>query len=99
MVHTKVLAAMFLNGASSKRFKPLMEDIANQFTFGKDNYPATLEDAVRLLNNYRGLGWSVNMETKKPGKWPPWNGERRTTAFGMWWRRGRRPGIVTFIKK
>ena len=56
IVRSKVLAAMFLNGASSKRFKMLTDDIANQFTFGQDNYPTTLEDAVRLLNNYRGSG-------------------------------------------
>ena len=56
IVHANVLTAVFINGASSKRFKPLMDNIANQSTFGQDNYPTTLEDAVHLFNNYKGSG-------------------------------------------
>ncbi|KAL7470808.1 hypothetical protein ACHAXS_011072 [Conticribra weissflogii] len=49
----RYLALLFLSNADGNRYKKLRDDLANQYLMGADNYPKTLEQAVKLLNNYR----------------------------------------------
>jgi hypothetical protein len=47
------LAMMLLSGANNNRFWKLREDLANDYTKGRDNYPSTVDGMLRLLNNYK----------------------------------------------
>lgn len=49
----RYLALLFLSNADGYRYKKLCDNLANQYLMGSDNYPKTLEQAVKLLNNYR----------------------------------------------
>ena len=44
---------MLLRGANSIRYGALKTELANDMTKGQDNYPKTLVEAARLLNNYK----------------------------------------------
>ncbi|KAL7447592.1 hypothetical protein ACHAXS_006643 [Conticribra weissflogii] len=46
-------ACLVLNGADNGRYKQLKDDLHNQHMMGTDNYPKTVEHAVKLLNNYK----------------------------------------------
>ena len=47
------LACMLLRGADSIRYGPLKTELANDMTKGQDNYPKTMVEASRLLNDYK----------------------------------------------
>ena len=47
------LACMILRGADSNRYGPLKTELANDMTKGQDNYPKTMVEAKRLLNDYK----------------------------------------------
>ena len=47
------LACMLLRGADSIRYGTLKTELANDMTKGQDNYPKTMVEAARLLNDYR----------------------------------------------
>jgi len=47
------LACMLLRGADSIRYGPLKTELANDMTKGQDNYPKTMVEAARLLNDYK----------------------------------------------
>ena len=47
------LACMLLRGADSIRYGALKTELANDMTKGQDNYPKTMVEAARLLNNYK----------------------------------------------
>ena len=49
-----VKGAMLLSGADQKRFGSLKKELHNDYLKGTDNYPYTLDRAVRLLENYEG---------------------------------------------
>ena len=49
----KIIATMFLSGASFKQHQEMKDDLANEWTLGSDRYPTTIEETVRLLNNYK----------------------------------------------
>ena len=44
--------AIFLDGSNLEKYKNLKNDLENDFSKGTDNYPPTLERAVRLLKKY-----------------------------------------------
>ena len=44
------LAALFLSGANRERYGPLRNELANQFTFGNDLYPKTVDQCLTMLN-------------------------------------------------
>ena len=48
----KFCAALMLSGANVKKFKALKHDLSNSFALGNNNYPATMEGVLDLLNNY-----------------------------------------------
>jgi hypothetical protein len=50
------LACMLLRGADSIRYGALKVELANDMTKGQDNYPKTMVEATRLLNDYRTAG-------------------------------------------
>ena len=47
------LACMLLRGADSIRYGALKTELANDMTKGQDNYPKTMVEAARLLNDYK----------------------------------------------
>jgi hypothetical protein len=47
------LACMLLRGADSIRYGPLKTELANDMTKGQDNYPKTMVETSRLLNDYK----------------------------------------------
>ena len=47
------LAMMLLSGANKGRFWKLREDLANDYTKGRDNYPSTVDGMLHSLNNYK----------------------------------------------
>ena len=47
------LACMLLRGADSIRYGALKTELANDMTKGQDNYPKTMVEATRLLNDYK----------------------------------------------
>jgi hypothetical protein len=48
------LAMMFLSGANNSKFWKLREDLANDYVKGRDNYPSTVDAALRMMNTYKG---------------------------------------------
>ena len=49
-----VKGSLLLSGADQKRFGMLKKELHNDYLKGTDNYPYTLDRAVRLLENYEG---------------------------------------------
>ena len=47
------LACMLLRGADSIRYGPLKKELSNDMTKGQDNYPKTMVETTRLLNDYK----------------------------------------------
>ena len=48
------LACMLLCGACQARYGQLKNDLANNMTKGPDNYPKSIIDATRMINEYKG---------------------------------------------
>ena len=62
------LACMLLRGADSIRYGPLKTELANDMTKGQDNYPKTMVEASRLLNDYKvGREHSALATTQEKG--------------------------------
>ncbi len=53
ILKNQYLTLLFISNADRNRYKKLRDDLANQYLMGADNYPKTLEQAVKLLNNYQ----------------------------------------------
>jgi hypothetical protein len=47
------LSCMILRGWDNSRYYQLKIDLANDMTKGRDNYPMTIVETTRLLNNYK----------------------------------------------
>ncbi len=47
------LTCMLLRGADSMRYGPFKTELANDMTKGQDNYPKTMVEVARLMNNYK----------------------------------------------
>ena len=47
------VACLITNGADNGRYKQLKDALHNQYTMGTDNYPKTIEGAIKILNNYK----------------------------------------------
>jgi len=47
------LACMLLRGADNGRYHQLKDDLSNNMSLGKDNYPKTMVETTRLLNEYK----------------------------------------------
>jgi hypothetical protein len=52
----KFLACLFLAGSDRERYKPVVDDLGNDFTLGKPNYPEDVTGMLNLLTNWRGIG-------------------------------------------
>jgi hypothetical protein len=44
---------MLLRGADSTRYGRLKTELANDMTKGQDNYPKTMVEEARLMNDYK----------------------------------------------
>jgi hypothetical protein len=51
----KFLACVFLANADRERYKPVIDDLGNDFSLGSNNYPADVPTMLSLLSNRRGL--------------------------------------------
>jgi hypothetical protein len=51
----KFLACVFLANADRERFKPVIDDLGNDFGLGSNNYPAYVPSMLNLLSNRHGL--------------------------------------------
>ena len=49
-VREEFLAALFLSGANRDRYGALRNELANQYTFGNDLYPKTMDQCLTMLN-------------------------------------------------
>ncbi|CAB9520834.1 unknown protein [Seminavis robusta] len=49
----RTIALDFIVGADRSRFGKLTEDLENSFTQGRNNYPATMTDALKILTNWK----------------------------------------------
>jgi hypothetical protein len=47
------LACMLLRGSNNGRYHKLKDDLSNNMSLGKDNYPKTIVETTRLLNEYK----------------------------------------------
>jgi hypothetical protein len=50
----KLLACMFLAGADRRRFKPIIDELNNDFLRGKVSYPEDVGSMCLLMSHYRG---------------------------------------------
>ncbi len=48
-----VKAALLISGADKRRYGKLKDEVANNYLLGTDQYPDTLDKAVRILSNYQ----------------------------------------------
>jgi hypothetical protein len=46
------LSCMVLRGADNSRYHQLKVDLSNDMTKGTDNFPKTMAETMRILNNY-----------------------------------------------
>ena len=53
MCREEYLACMLLRGADNGRYYKLKDNLANNMALGQDNYPKTIVETTRLLNDYR----------------------------------------------
>ena len=51
--YNKLLAYLFLNGADKTRSGKLIEDLANQYAMGYQNYPTDLAAASAMILGYQ----------------------------------------------
>jgi hypothetical protein len=51
----KLLACLFLANSDRDRFKTVIDDVGNEFQFGKINYPEDVSGMSQLLTNRRGV--------------------------------------------
>jgi hypothetical protein len=51
----KLLACLFLANSDRDRFKTVIDDLGNEFQFGKINYPEDVSGMSQLLTNRRGV--------------------------------------------
>ena len=47
------LSCMILRGSDNSRYYQLKTDLANDMTKGQDNYPKTIVETTRLLDDYK----------------------------------------------
>ena len=52
-VRDEFLAALMLNGAHCERFGALRTDLKNQYGYGDDRYPKTIDACLSLLNRWQ----------------------------------------------
>ena len=48
-----VKAALLISGADKRRYGKLKDELANNYLLGTNQYPDTLDKAVRILSNYQ----------------------------------------------
>jgi hypothetical protein len=51
----KFLACVFLANADRERYKPVIDDLGNDYSLGNPNYPGDIPSMLNLLSNRRGL--------------------------------------------
>jgi hypothetical protein len=51
----KLLACLFLANSDRERYKTVIDDLGNEFQFGKINYPEDVNGMSQLLTNRRGV--------------------------------------------
>jgi hypothetical protein len=51
-IRDECLAALMLSGSNRDKFGPLCMDLKNQFGFGEDFYPKTIDQCLSLLNRW-----------------------------------------------
>ena len=49
-VHDEFLAALMLSGANRDHYGPLRNELANQYGFGNDLYPKSIDQCVMIMN-------------------------------------------------
>lgn len=54
----KYLGCLFIPGADDARYKALKIMLDNANLFGNDDYPKSIKDALRQLNNHKSAGVS-----------------------------------------
>ena len=47
------LATTILKRADSKRYGSLQKELANSYLLGKDDYPKTVAEVLKIMNNYK----------------------------------------------
>ncbi len=77
-VSNTVKAALVISGADKQRYWKLKDELANNYLLGTDQYPDTLDKAVRILGNYQTS--RVNM---------PYRANPNNTGVAFLQRRGR----------
>jgi hypothetical protein len=60
-----VKAALLISGAEKQRYGKLKEELANNYLLGSDQYPDTLDKALRILGNYQTM--KLNMPFRGSG--------------------------------
>jgi len=63
----RFLAIQFLNGGNALRYGQLVNDLENSYARGHDDYPKTVDEAYRMMANYRTLqkGPSVSQYNRR----------------------------------
>jgi hypothetical protein len=60
----KFLACLFLAGSDRERYKSVVDDLGNDFTLGKPNYPEDVASMLNLLTNRRGIGGNKSRQVE-----------------------------------
>jgi hypothetical protein len=60
----KFLACLFLAGSDRERYKSVVNDLGNDFTLGKPNYPEDVAGMLNLLTNRRGIGGNKSRQVE-----------------------------------
>jgi hypothetical protein len=60
----KFLACLFLAGSNRETYKTVVDDLGNDFTLGKANYPEDIAGMLHLLTNRRGIGGNKSRQVE-----------------------------------
>ena len=58
-IQDEILAMVIIKRADKRRFGNLQIELKNSFLLGKNDYPTTVPEALKILNNYKPV-WSTN---------------------------------------
>jgi hypothetical protein len=61
---SKFLACLFLAGSDRERYKSVVDDLGNDYTLGKANYPNDVAGMLNLLTNRRGIGGNKSRQAE-----------------------------------
>ena len=92
-IQEKIRATTVFLAADEERYGDLRREVANAFLTGRDDYPKTIPEVLKMLNNYQRPSVSFSDSHQRPGNRHPQRkmrgrmfaqSESPATNYGLW---------------